>query len=224
MTIIDFLEDNAKKYGTEEWLVEINPQKKPEHYRTWREFSLVEPGLAKEYRRSIGDSKTAGRNAGDPGKATGRDRGIVPRKEFIGRAAGRIAAIKRTVLETEHEIAATDKRIEELKEMIKDKEVSIYERFKKLQNRRISRHDGGYADSVGKTDPRVLRSTREDIGSFLRELDSQERASEEKRDHSISERENRETQQERSQLEEKQRDNGGRNETQKRSGGHEINL
>ena len=53
MTIIDFLEDNAKKYGNEECLVEINPQKKPEHYRTWREFSLVEPGLAKEYRRSI---------------------------------------------------------------------------------------------------------------------------------------------------------------------------
>ena len=53
MTIIDFLEDNVKKYGEEEALVEINPQKKPEHYRTWREFSLVEPGLAKEYRRSI---------------------------------------------------------------------------------------------------------------------------------------------------------------------------
>ena len=53
MTIIDFLEDNVKKYGNEEALVEINPQKKPEHYRTWREFSLVEPGLAKEYRRSI---------------------------------------------------------------------------------------------------------------------------------------------------------------------------
>ena len=47
MTIIDFLEDNVKKYGEEEALVEINPQKKPEHYRTWREFSLVEPGLAK---------------------------------------------------------------------------------------------------------------------------------------------------------------------------------
>jgi acyl-CoA synthetase (AMP-forming)/AMP-acid ligase II len=53
MTIIDFLENNAKKYGDEECLVEINPQKKPDHYRTWREFSLVEPGLAKEYRRSI---------------------------------------------------------------------------------------------------------------------------------------------------------------------------
>lgn len=178
----------------------------------------------KEFRRSIGDSKTAGRNAGNPGKATGRDREIVPRKEFIGRAAGRIAAIKRTALETEQEIAATDKRIEELKVMIKDKEASIYERFKKIQNRRSSRHDGGYADSVGRTDPGVLRSTREDIGSFLRELDSQERASEEKRDHSISERENRETQQERSRLEEKQRDNGGRNETQKRSRGYEISL
>jgi len=53
MTIIDFLENNAQKYKDEECLVEINPQKKPDHYRTWREFSLVEPGLAKEYRRSI---------------------------------------------------------------------------------------------------------------------------------------------------------------------------
>ena len=53
MTIIDFLESNVSKYGNEECLVEINPQKKPEHYRTWREFSLVEPGLAGEYRRSI---------------------------------------------------------------------------------------------------------------------------------------------------------------------------
>ena len=53
MTIIDFLENNAKNYGDEECLVEINPQKKPERYRTWREFNLVEPSLAKEYRRSI---------------------------------------------------------------------------------------------------------------------------------------------------------------------------
>jgi acyl-CoA synthetase (AMP-forming)/AMP-acid ligase II len=53
MTIIDFLENNAKNYGDEECLVEINPQKKPESYRTWREYNLVEPGLAKEVRRSI---------------------------------------------------------------------------------------------------------------------------------------------------------------------------
>ena len=53
MTIIDFLEDNVKKYGNEECLVEINPQKKPESYRTWREYNLVEPGRAKEVRRSI---------------------------------------------------------------------------------------------------------------------------------------------------------------------------
>jgi peptide deformylase len=53
MTIIDFLENNAKNYGDEECLVEINPQKKPESYRTWREYNLVVPGLAKEVRRSI---------------------------------------------------------------------------------------------------------------------------------------------------------------------------
>ena len=52
-TIIDFLERNAKEYPNEECLVEINPSKKPDKYRTWREFNLVEPGIAKEYRRSI---------------------------------------------------------------------------------------------------------------------------------------------------------------------------
>ena len=53
MIIIDFLEENAKKYTNEECLVEINPQKKPERYRTWREFALIEPITSKEFRRSI---------------------------------------------------------------------------------------------------------------------------------------------------------------------------
>ena len=53
MTIVDLLEGNAKKYPNEECLVELNPQIVPENYKTWREYSLVEPTLAKEYRRSI---------------------------------------------------------------------------------------------------------------------------------------------------------------------------
>lgn len=53
MIITDFLESNAIKYANEECLVEINPQKKPEKYRTWREFNLIEPSASKEYRRSI---------------------------------------------------------------------------------------------------------------------------------------------------------------------------
>ena len=53
MTIVDLLEGNAKKYPNEECLVELNPQIVPEAYKTWREYQLVEPTLAKEYRRSI---------------------------------------------------------------------------------------------------------------------------------------------------------------------------
>jgi len=53
MTIVDLLEGNAKKYPNEECLVERNPQIIPEKYKTWREYSLVEPTLAKESRRSM---------------------------------------------------------------------------------------------------------------------------------------------------------------------------
>ncbi len=53
MTIVDLLERNAKNYPNEECLVELNPQIVPEKYKTWREYSLVEPTLASEYRRSI---------------------------------------------------------------------------------------------------------------------------------------------------------------------------
>ena len=53
MIITDFLERNAKEYPEMECLVEVNPQKKPERYRTWREFNLIEPIASKEYRRSI---------------------------------------------------------------------------------------------------------------------------------------------------------------------------
>ena len=53
MTIVDLLERNAKDFPNEESLVELNPQIVPENYKTWREYQLVEPTLAKEYRRSI---------------------------------------------------------------------------------------------------------------------------------------------------------------------------
>ncbi len=53
MIITDLLERNAWQYPDDEALVEINPTKKPEHYKTWKEFSLVEPVAAKQYRRSI---------------------------------------------------------------------------------------------------------------------------------------------------------------------------
>ncbi len=53
MIITQYLERNAKEFKDKECLVEINPRKKPERYRTWREFSLIEPITSKEYRRSM---------------------------------------------------------------------------------------------------------------------------------------------------------------------------
>ena len=53
MTIVDLLEKNAIDFPDEECLVELNPQILPEQYKTWREYSLVEPTLASVYRRSI---------------------------------------------------------------------------------------------------------------------------------------------------------------------------
>lgn len=53
MIITDFLEKNAWISPDMECLVEINPTKKPEHIKTWKEFSLIEPIAAKQYRRSI---------------------------------------------------------------------------------------------------------------------------------------------------------------------------
>ena len=53
MTIVDLLERNAKDYPDEECLVELNPGSVPEKYKTWREYQLVEPTFANEYRRSM---------------------------------------------------------------------------------------------------------------------------------------------------------------------------
>ena len=53
MTIVDLLEKNATEYPNMECLVELNPQIVAEEYKTWREYQLVEPTLASEYRRSI---------------------------------------------------------------------------------------------------------------------------------------------------------------------------
>ena len=178
----------------------------------------------KELRRHRGDFEFAGADAGDPGKAAGGDRGIVPGKRFLERAAGRITAIKRAVDETEQDIAKTDKRIEQLKQTITAKEETINERFKRLKDRRSLMYSGEYSGSVGTGDRGELQSTREDIETFIRGLDTKERASEEKRDNSISERKDRELKQERSSTQEEQRTDGGRTEGQKRSRGHQISM
>ena len=178
----------------------------------------------KEFRRHRGDLEVAGADAGYPRKTAGRDRGIVSGKQFLERAAGRITAIKRAADETEQDIAKTDKRIEQLKQIITTKVALNNERYKRLKNRRSLMYSGGSSGTAGTGDSGELQSTREDIESFIRDLDTKERASAEKRDNSISERKDREFKQERSSAQEEQRTDGGRTEGQKRSRDHQISM
>ncbi len=53
MPITDILEKNARLYGDETCLVEINPQIPETRRVTWKEFELIEPENAPYYRREI---------------------------------------------------------------------------------------------------------------------------------------------------------------------------
>ena len=53
MPIIQLLERNAREYGDEVALVEINPDIQEVRRVTWKEYSLVEPGSASAFRREI---------------------------------------------------------------------------------------------------------------------------------------------------------------------------
>lgn len=54
MVITDFLERNARLYGAEPALTEINPSEERDKATTWREFNLIERGSANApYRREI---------------------------------------------------------------------------------------------------------------------------------------------------------------------------
>lgn len=174
-------------------------------------------GRFEKLRRALGDPEGARADAGHSGASAAGDR-------FSARAAGRIAEVKRAADDTEQSIERTDKRIIELKAMIKEVKDNIYERFERLKSRRASLLDGADAGSVGTGAGGTLQSTREDIDSFLRELKTNERASAEKRDNSISEREDRELKQKRSATQEERSGNGRSIKTPKRSRGQGLSL
>lgn len=139
-------------------------------------------GRFEKLRRALGDPEGTRADAGHSGTSAAGDR-------FFARAAGRIAEVKRAADDTEQAIERTDKRIIELKNMIKEVKDNLYERFERLKARRNARNDGEYGIRVEAAEGGELRSTQEYISAFLRELDSKERASEEKRQDSFSERE-----------------------------------
>lgn len=53
MPVTAFLERNAKLYGDEVALVELNPDEKDTRRTTWKEYDLIEPNRFEPYRREI---------------------------------------------------------------------------------------------------------------------------------------------------------------------------
>jgi long-chain acyl-CoA synthetase len=53
MPITDLLARNAKQYGNEISLIEINPELQEKHEKNWREFELIETNPIAEYRREM---------------------------------------------------------------------------------------------------------------------------------------------------------------------------
>ena len=53
MPLTDYLERNAKLYGDEVALVELNPAEADTRRVTWKEYSLIQPTTAQPYRREI---------------------------------------------------------------------------------------------------------------------------------------------------------------------------
>ena len=174
-------------------------------------------GRFKEFRGSRGHFKGTRSDDGNIGKSADRNRTDNKRKAEFEGTTGRIHELKRAASDTDKEaektdrkiditdgdIAATEQRITELRDAVKKREEDRNERLRKLKERRsASLNDGGNAESnrgSAETAPRgereELRSTKDDIEDFLRELDSKEQASGEKR-------KNRENERERSHIEE----------------------
>jgi acyl-CoA synthetase (AMP-forming)/AMP-acid ligase II len=53
MPITEILEDNARKFGNDVCLVEINPDIQEKSRKTWRDYDLIEPTATCHYRREI---------------------------------------------------------------------------------------------------------------------------------------------------------------------------
>ena len=180
-------------------------------------------GRFEKLRRTFGDPEGARADAGHLGTSAAGDR-------FSARAAGRIAEVKRAADDTEQAIARTDQRIIELKAMIKEVKANIYERFERLKARRAAFRYGEYAGSAGEAAYATgnathgeLQSTQDSIGSFLRELDAKERASEEKRHDSIAEQETERSGDSRSGSREERGSEESRRESPKGSGRNKGN-
>ena len=53
MPITEYLERNAREYGNDVCLVEVNPDIQEKRRVTWRDYELIEPDKTSHYRREI---------------------------------------------------------------------------------------------------------------------------------------------------------------------------
>ena len=53
MPLFEYLERNAKLYGNEVALVELNPEQQDTRRKTWKEYELIETNRFEPYRREI---------------------------------------------------------------------------------------------------------------------------------------------------------------------------
>ena len=162
----------------------------------------------KEFGRSSDHAAGPRRDAEHSGKPAGRSRRVSEGEYDLEGTAGRIAELKRAADQsgketenTDRDIASTNSKIAELADLISRKEADRNERLKKLRERRNAFHAGGDAGPDRKSADSKRRGTADDISDFLRELNAKERAAEEKRNDSISERADREAVRERSRAE-----------------------
>lgn len=161
----------------------------------------------KGIRGSVGANRDAAGDDGAYGVAGRYDRGIKAGKQYVKGTAGRINGFKRTIKSavkeaevTDREIAETDNAIARITRVIRERKESINERIKRIRERRaVSQYDGESAGRGGSIYDKELTACRgeldttgREIEAFIRELDAKERASEEKRDDSISKRADRE--------------------------------
>ena len=161
----------------------------------------------KGIRRSVGASRDAAEDDRDYGVAGVGDRHSKARKQYVEGAIGRINGFKRTVKSaieeaenTDRKITETDSAIERIARIIKERKESINERLKRLRERRaVSEYVGGSTRRGGSIYDTEFSACRGELGAtereledFIRELNSKERASEEKRNDSISKRADRE--------------------------------
>lgn len=162
----------------------------------------------KGIRGSVGAYRDATGDDRDYGVAGRGDRDYKAGKQYVKGTAGRINGFKRTVKsavketeDTDRDIAETDNAIARITRVIRERKDSINERIKQLRERRAaSLYDGKFAGRGGRIYDTELTACEGELGTagrkiedFIRELNTKERASEEKRDDNISKRADRKT-------------------------------